>query len=103
MNFLTPNLTHSDRRWVIELREIRATDLQREVIDTLDPQVLGDVLELWLRVITPEAFSEPLEAGGRCHFFATRAEARHFRSSFGGRLLDNATATGFSRSTNPDR
>ena len=44
------------RRWTVETREVRTrTPAQEQAIRSLDPDVLGRVLEIWLRLIAPGA------------------------------------------------
>jgi hypothetical protein len=85
---ISPKNGSNSRRWTVELRGVRTrTPEQEKAISGLDPDLLGRILEIWLRLITPDASFEREAEMPRIISFRVRSDARRFVSCFGGRLL----------------
>jgi hypothetical protein len=76
-------------RWIVKLHFRCDNDRQRSVIDNLGP-LAHDVVRLWLRVILPDArLVEQQDRTIRHVAFPSRAAARRFVATWGGKLADN--------------
>src|SRR5580700_5623065 len=82
-------------RWLVQFDGIRMrTERQRDAIANLDPDLLRRVLEIWLKVLTPDASLERQSAPHNLISFRVRSDARRFIASFGGRLLAPPSSNG---------
>jgi hypothetical protein len=97
---ISPN-GDADGRWVVEFSEYGSrTEAQRQLLDTTNPQILHGILELWLKVVTPDArFVEPGGSLTKTIKFCRRSDQRRFIATWGGKIAATAppAATPFAR------
>jgi hypothetical protein len=79
---------HDNYRWVVDFSLRIANDDQRRVVDALGIARVHDVVKTWLAVLAPGACvvdlpNEPI----RRIAFSTRASARRFKVTWGGRIV----------------
>jgi hypothetical protein len=74
--------------WIVEFTDLRVrNETQRRVAESLDPHLLGGLLEIWLKVVTPGAkLVEQHGCATRRIIFGRRADLRKFTGTFGGRI-----------------
>jgi hypothetical protein len=78
-----------DQHWIVAVRFRCADERQRSVIDGLGP-LTHDVVGLWLQIILPEAqVAEYQDRMIRHVAFPTRAQARRFIATWGGKMAEN--------------
>jgi hypothetical protein len=78
----------NDGRWIVEFTGLRVrNEHQRRVAESLDPNLLCGLLEIWLRVVAPGArLLEQQGCATRHIIFGRRADLRKFTGTFGGRI-----------------
>jgi hypothetical protein len=82
-----------DYRWIVDFKFRIADERQRSVIDDLG-LLAHDVVRTWLRVILPDShvFEQQGQPISRV-VFPTRAAARRFIATWGGRLCAEVNTT----------
>ena len=86
----TATLNHDlgNRRWLVKFSFSCADDRQATIVQELG-LLAHEVVRLWIDVITPGAcVLEPPGTPVGQVAFPSRSSARHFRQSWGGKLLD---------------
>jgi len=88
MNKAAAKHTPERHRWTVQLVEFRCKDEhQRRAVDGLGIMA-HEVVRIWLQVVTPGAIvHEPPATPVRTAVFLSRAAARRFITTFGGKLL----------------
>ena len=82
-------------RWIAEYSFKIKNDAARELMQSLRPDIISDVVRLWLKVITPDAqVLGPADAPIQRVSFARRRDLRRFISNWGGRTIAPSTPRG---------
>jgi hypothetical protein len=85
----------SEGRWTVEFSEYGSrTEAQRQLLDTTNPQILHGILEIWLKVVAPDArLVEPEGSLTKTIKFCRRSDQRRFQRIWGGRIVATAPPT----------
>jgi hypothetical protein len=88
------NHTKNDR-WIAEYSFKIKNDDAREILESLRPNIISDVVRLWLNVTTPDArILGPADGPIEQVSFTRRRDLRRFISNWGGRAIAPSAARG---------